>query len=308
MTEQSTISKLSLVILTLTFGCIDPVELEFQSQESYLVIDGFITTDFGPHVIKVSQTAPFNNDEINLPPPVTGATVYIEDDQGNREDLVPGEAGDYLTSTSFQGVVGRSYTLTVENGENVYVSTSQEIQEPIILDSLYFEILLIESKLYGGNTENILRVYSDFSLPTENSNVGFTWSMTCFPDFDNCPGRRRVIGYSKLNGSEKGLNFENEFIEEVPLDFIIEWKRNPPPLAYTEFDLSFDLEIHSFGEETLRYYRQVNSQRNSQGSVFDPLPFQIYGNISNQSNPEEVVMGFFSARNIQYQSFVFVVI
>ncbi len=300
--------RVIIAIVSLSFiGCVDPVELEFQSQESHLVIDGFITTEFGPHTIKVSRTAPFNNNEINLPPPVTGAIVYIEDDQGNREDLVPGEAGDYLTSASFQGVIGRSYTLTVEHGENSYISTPQEIPEPVIMDSLYFEILLIETKRYGGNEENILRVYSDFSLPSTNSGVAFTWSITCFPDFDGCPIRRRTIGFSKLIGAEQGLEYENEFIEEVPIDYIVVYKRRDPPPS-PDSDPVFDLQIHTLGGEAFRYYRQVYAQKNSQGSVFDPLPFQIYGNISNQSNPEEIVLGFFSTRNIQYQSFVFVVI
>ncbi len=296
MTEQSTISKLSLVILTLTFGCIDPVEIDFESTQDFLVIDGYITNEFGPHEITISRTAPFNNNSIDLPPSVDGATVRITDDLGNVENLNPTGDGVYVTTPIFRGLVGRSYTLHVGINDRTYESSAQMMMDSITIDSIYYEIE--DREAFNFIQQLVLRpwlnTYGNLSLPNTSSHVGITWEISCPPIIPDCGLFIEKSGFGKVVDPAKGINLSNEFLDDFPL---IHLAASLGTFTYTAF-------FHTFGEEAYNYYKKVDDQINSQGSVFDPLPFQIFGNIVNTTDPTEQVLGFFGAHYVQSQSVI----
>jgi hypothetical protein len=51
----------------------------------------------------------------------------------------------------------------------------------------------------------------------------------------------------------------------------------------------------SISQEAYRFLRLVKQQTEISGSVFDPPPANIRGNIISLDNPEEVVLGYFIA-------------
>ena len=75
---------LPLLITFLFFSCEDVIELDLSSSEPKLVIDASINwvkgTTGNEQSIKLSLSAPYFDSEI---PPATGATVQIEDTNGN---------------------------------------------------------------------------------------------------------------------------------------------------------------------------------------------------------------------------------
>ncbi len=280
---------ISLIIL----GCQEPIELGFQSDEEYLVIDGFITDDFGPHTIKISKSEPFTNDEVVIFEKVQNAVVTITDDLGNATSLTMSGPGNYLTPSVFSGQIGRSYTLNVEVNGETYVSTPQQIPAKSSFDSVYFE----QGERETFNTDGELLVsptvkfLCDVDYASQNSYIGITWEGTY--EYKtvfrlrpyNCYIDEAYEGFSSIVTNEdvnEGLANELTVGE---LLFDIRFK-----VAY-----SLNTILYSMNEEAHNFHFQINQQRSSRGSVFDPQPFQISGNIRNVNDPDQTILGYFGA-------------
>ncbi len=293
--ESNSMRKLKFVPFLLVLGCIDPVDLDFNTDNSFVVIDGFITDQFGPHLIAITRTEPFINDDLNVPKPIRNAVVKVLDEFGNEELLTEGNDGFYRTSTAFRGAVGESYTLQVELGGNTYRSTPQTILEPSTLDSLYYETSTRTTFTDLGNEfiQDIVNLYVDLSFSSSDVFSALSWNGTfqwvaqlnaaqgvqCYVnEFDN--GFSTIIDPADFGISQK----------EVLVDFLVNGDR------FVE-RYSFNALIYTFGKDAYDYLNKVNDQSNSTGSVFDPLPFQINGNISNVSS-DETVLGFFGAYSV----------
>ena len=100
---------ISVIVLLLIGGCIDPLQVTLNS-EIPLVIFGEITDQPGPYSVSIYTGQPV--DRMVASTFITAASVTISDDNGTTEELTKKSAGVYVTKT-LQGVVGRTYTLKV---------------------------------------------------------------------------------------------------------------------------------------------------------------------------------------------------
>lgn len=128
------ITAAALVLLGFT-SCQEVIEIELKDAEPMIVIEANITDQPGPYQVVISKSVSFSAD--NVFPTVSGATVLIADDAGNSEMLSETAAGTYVT-TSFQGVPGRTYTLTVIAEGKTYTAQSY-MPQAVTLDSLLVE-------------------------------------------------------------------------------------------------------------------------------------------------------------------------
>lgn len=282
-----------IYIIFIFLGCQDPIELDFQSTDEYLVIDGFITDENGPHLINISKTKPFTNDEIVIFEKVQNASVTISDNLGNENNLVELTPGVYQTLGSFSGQVGRSYTLNVELNGSTYRSSPQLIPAKSSFDSVYFR----QSERETINDDGVVlksptvEFLSDVTYGSSESFAAVTWEGTyqyktvltvtpydCYIDEQN-------RGFSSI--------FTNKEISVTASDEITVGEL----LFDAKFKSAYSLNaiLYSMDEEAYNFHFQIDQQRTSTGSVFDPQPFQIFGNIQNVTNASEVVLGYFGA-------------
>ncbi len=78
---------------------------------------------------------------------VTGATIVIHDDQGNNETLVEKSTANYYTSV-FQGVIGRTYSITITTGEGDTPQSAPETLTPVgDFENLRFQFVQNEPPL-----------------------------------------------------------------------------------------------------------------------------------------------------------------
>jgi hypothetical protein len=104
---------LHTLMLTLYAGCIactKVVKLPLRSAPTQYVIEGDITDQPGPYLVRIFQTTAFYNS--NNFKGIAGAKVQIEDNQGNNELLADNGEGNYYTRR-LRGSPGNTYTLTV---------------------------------------------------------------------------------------------------------------------------------------------------------------------------------------------------
>ncbi|MGD9992204.1 MAG: DUF4249 domain-containing protein [Salinivirgaceae bacterium] len=142
-----------IIILHLISACEKVIDIDLNSNSSQIVIEGNITDQAGPYIIKLTQSVNYN--EINYFPPISEATVIISDDAGSIDTLHEVSQGIYITST-IQGTPGRTYSLKVNANGMEYTATSF-MNPPVNIDSIYS---VVES-LPNGSKKTLYVKYTD---------------------------------------------------------------------------------------------------------------------------------------------------
>ena len=134
--------------LTLT-SCQDVVKLNVPTGQPLLAVDGAVTDQPGPYVVRLTQTAPYFTNE--AAPPVTGAVLTLTDDVGTRETLRERSPGEYVTTGTLRGRVGGQYKLAITaQGEQYEASTA--IRRAVGIDSVGYKYEAASGFIDGGYT------------------------------------------------------------------------------------------------------------------------------------------------------------
>ncbi len=114
---------MAVLILLAANSCQKVVNLQLDNAVTQIVIEGNITNVRGTQTVTISQSVPFTNS--NSFPPVSGATVTINDDKGNSYKLTESTTvhGTYSIA-SLAGKSGSTYTLTVVANGQTYTASS----------------------------------------------------------------------------------------------------------------------------------------------------------------------------------------
>ncbi|MHA7131751.1 DUF4249 domain-containing protein [Algoriphagus namhaensis] len=306
--------KLLFILLLLPLACIDPYEVEVEQGVQLLTVEGLITTQPGPHVVKLSRSDTYGSVFQGLVRPVRSATVVIRDDLGDvtflAEDLE--ERGNYLTPVGFQAVVGRSYTLQIQLVEGqVYTSLPERVESVPEIQALSYGIVRIPVE-GEANDRSGVQLVVDIDDPSDQNNFYFwrtgvsTFILKTRPDLftprpsDSNPSRDPQpkdccnTCFQTEAISNQGIfiasddNF-NGLSTRVPAGFI---EDNGIRFAETH---RAEISQISISASAYRFLRLVKQQTEISGSVFDPPPANIRGNMISLDDPEEVVLGYFMA-------------
>lgn len=124
------------------FGaCTKVIDLKVHNSSPVYVIEGNVTDQPGPYIVRVSKTVGFYAG--NQYPGVPGARVTIADDLGHKDRLSDNGDGTYSTVT-LQGVPGQTYSLQVVIGKDTFAGVSS-MPARVNLDSV-----VIQQVLNGG--------------------------------------------------------------------------------------------------------------------------------------------------------------
>ncbi|HEU4717829.1 MAG TPA: DUF4249 domain-containing protein [Bacteroidia bacterium] len=232
------------VFVLLASSCQKVIDVDLNSKDPQIVIEGNITDQPGPYTVSITQTVNFS--ESNTFPPVTGATVNIADNVGNSETLTENSPGVYQTN-SFQGVPGRTYTLTVITNGKTYTAQST-MPSAIPLDSL-----LLEPNQSIGSPYYIIPLFQD---PAGKGN------------YYRCV---ETINHVRNNGI---FLFDDQFSDglingEPILDFTTE-------LAHND---SVDVELQCLDKATYTYFFSLEQTLTGQTTA----PANPVSNISNHA-------------------------
>lgn len=151
------ISKLYIVFLLgtlLASSCNRVVDLKLGNDTGRLVVEGNITNIKGTQTVKLSQNVSFNT--TNTYPAVSGATVTISDNAGNKYALAEAPAGTYSVS-QLAAVAGNVYTLNILTNGKTYTAAST-MPALITLDSITSKNTVINS---SKNRKQITVHYQD---------------------------------------------------------------------------------------------------------------------------------------------------
>jgi hypothetical protein len=141
------------LILTWT-ACTKTVKLDLRNAPPVYVIEGEITDQPGPYLVRIFQTTGFYDS--NNFKGVDGAIVQLSNAEGYQETLTGNGGGNYYTR-QLQGSPGDSYTLNVVFGNNTFSAISTMPQH-INLNDLRTEKQITFSK-------QVIYVIPDFTNP-----------------------------------------------------------------------------------------------------------------------------------------------
>ena len=103
---------LFLIVIIFFVACIEEFNPKIDGYSNLLVVEGKITNEPGPYIIKLSRSAPFYSLDYY---PISGANIVISDDLYTEELLTELEPGIYSTdSLGIKGEVGRRYRITIK--------------------------------------------------------------------------------------------------------------------------------------------------------------------------------------------------
>ena len=274
-------------------ACEVPISVEYKVTEPQIVVDGLITNEPGPYEVKLSYSSAYTDGTQGNNPPVSGALVIIRDDAGREEVLYEGRPGIYKTYQGFTGEIGRTYTLSINTAEGKMIESLPEEMLPVApIDSIYYIFKPISEIQKQGH-----EVYVVVNDPVEQKNY-YRWKWDGFYRFD------------MVNEIETRVCFKHEFdINRISVLSDRDFNGNKiyMPISFVEhFSNDFYLiHIHQYSltENAYKFWDALYGQSSNVGSIFDPQPARIKGNLFYADDTEAPVHGFFgaSAHQLGYQ-------
>lgn len=281
-------------------SCVEPINLGIPGSGGTLVVDGWITNQPGPYLVKLSRSVPYVDGVIKtFSTPEKGAVITITDDLGNVENLTETTTpGSYLTN-SLLGVPGRSYRLdfkTTKGGN--YTSNFEKLMPVPPLVEIVTEYKITETLIINANgsprtqrTENFL-IYAVVNDPPEEKNY-YRWTSDGIFEFfaiNDDPLKHHC--WAPTQG-----RLESQI--EVTDDLDFNGQKYRQQIGIFPYDKPTMYLVHtrqrSLSSGGYEFLRQIRNQQTSTGSLFDPPPTGIAGNIHNINNDSEIVLGYFGA-------------
>ena len=317
--------------------CIKPLDVEPADFDDFLVVQGFIDDDYGPHKIRITNVAKFTGSRggggVLI---VDQAVVRIIDQDEVVTDLerltvvekrrAGGRCGfevvevltDYQTPSDFKGEISNTYTLEIVTKEDkIYRSEPQTIVPTPAIDSILLAFKELPS-LDPIMPASAVEVFSRWQDPINEENFYF-WRINGIykiftPDLSD---EIRCCPYDPIDGGAKDCwIIEDNIIgnETAFSDFQVDGQLVTQPVGLIEDDgfrfsdrfflppdklYHVEVEQYMVPEEAFLFNEKVKILSEINGEIFDPPPLEVRGNIFNVSDSGERVIGYFGAYDKQ---------
>ncbi|OOG74373.1 DUF4249 domain-containing protein [Algoriphagus sp. A40] len=301
--------RLIHILLLIPIACIDPYEVEVPEGKELLSVDGLIHTGQGPHAITISRSTTYGSQFEGLIRPVSGATVVVRDNEGMVTFLEEGQEarGSYFTPTGFRAQVGKSYTLQIQTTEGrVYTSLPERVNAVPEIEAITMKTVTVPVE-GETNPRSGIQLISEINDPADQNNFYFwrsgraTYLQETYPELyiirpAKIPAPKACCNFCYITepGSNQSLFIAqddsfNGLSTRIPAAFIKDDGRR------FIFKYRMELRQYSISQEAYRFLRLIKQQAEISGSIFDPPPATIRGNIISLDNPDEEVLGYFIA-------------
>ena len=283
--------KIGLIFLVLISfsinSCVTEIDFELESIPERLVVNGIINTLPGPYIIQLSRSATFGDGTDNIQPPLSDAVVVVKDDLDNSYPFIEAEAGTYISdSASFQAVIGRTYTLEVitpDNGRRD-VSRPETVYPVPPIDDIRFEV-----------NRGTIRLFVKTTLPNRQGGSYLRWKTDGVYEFlENTFAGRVCYVDDRIDFNTIAVAGSPDFATELLDDQEILIR--PVDRRFAR-KYSFNIRQQSISENAWRFWNSADIITDQNGSIFDPPPAKIVGNMYNPDDEVEEVLGLFMAHD-----------
>lgn len=296
---------LNLFYLVLLFSnCIQEFNPPSKGYENLLVVEAFLSNGEDAFEVKLSRSIPIDTTALI---PESGATINLSDDSGEIYLLVESDvSGVYVYPGDINAQIGKSYQIHIETNTGIqYESSNVTMLETPEIDSVSFRFEERPSAGLKG-----VQLYVNTHDPANDTwyyrwEWEETWQFsTPYPSYNVYENGRIFVREEDINicwKSDKSTAIEFATSINLNEDII-----NYYPLRYvsTETDrlfwkYSINVKQYALSEESYHYWKELQKTTESLGSLFDPQPSIVVGNIYNVNDDEEVVLGFFDVSTVE---------
>jgi len=283
--------KIIILVLIFSFmvACVSPYYPNITKYENLLVVDGQMTNLTGPYMVKLSRTYRYDG---GVGESVIGASVKIIDNTGLEVLLKEISAGVYSTvDTTFHGIPGKSYKLQIKDKNDIFESEFETIKNPLPIDKINWVYKSQDSEapkrvqllLDAHDPTNSTRYYGWEYIETWKFKVPLDVVRPLKPEWKTCY-QTNTSAFINLGTT---IERNNDVIEKQVLQ-TIEENTNRLYIRY-----SILARQYSFTEPTYRYLHNLTNLNKNQGTLFDPTPYSLTGNIKCLNNKNIPVVGYF---------------
>jgi hypothetical protein len=307
--SQKGLARVAAVVSLMGLGaCVDPITIETNDVTPKLVVHGLITDQNDPQLNKVTLTwtEPFDGEKgIVYSRPVDQAQVSIYDSQDNEMPLFGGNRGVYYVPEEFHSVApGRSYRIHIRLPDGrEYESRPEMLREAPPIEELSYE--------YKRFTEVVTNGSGDL---VEKTSVGFQVDATVKDPAESIDHYRwdaeGIFEYFSIAPEIRNpppsqcWSYVGRIVTKAVTtsDRLFNGNRHKQPVVVVAGDMPTKYQVkvrqYSLSAQAYEFWRLFNQQQASVGSIFDPPPAQIRGNLYSITHPEEQVIGYFGASGV----------
>ncbi|WP_229204206.1 DUF4249 domain-containing protein [Dyadobacter alkalitolerans] len=293
-----------LALTLVVYGCIEPFSPpEVTNTESFLVVDGFLNV--GSDTSKITLRLTQNTNEDMRPIVESGARISAEAESGEKYDFEEkGEGVYFLPPVNFNMTTKYRLRIRRSNGKE-YLSDYVVVTQTPPIDSLTYKLDL---------RRNAMIIYVNTHDPANNTRFyrwkfeeTFEYRSAYYSGLMRDPETGAIVNrpddintcWNTLESRDiklgSTIKLNQDIIKDLPIN-IIDIPTNKLLIKY-----SILVKQYALSQQAFEYWTDLAKTTQGTGSLFDPQPSQVTGNIKNTSDPKELVFGYFSVVNEQKQ-------
>jgi hypothetical protein len=278
------------IIFTAFIGlsCLDQIDIPLQKYSQILIVEGLFSNLQEENFLKLSYTLPVGS--AKRTEPVQGAVVELRGSNGEKTTYRPTTDGVGVYSPNdlaFVAKEGVEYSLYIKllNGKE-YSSVPEQLSTNIPIQNI--------SARFRKQTPIGYQIFIDFQDPKGSDNY-YRWEakeyhlrLTTGGPFGCC--KRCFVPTESENiniFSDVGVN--GNLVRLRPTHF---------SQTYTLGKQYAEVKQFSISRNAYQFWQKYKNQLNRSGTIFDPLPAPVFGNVSNVNDPNELALGFFELASI----------
>jgi len=265
---------------------------------SYLVVEGAINTGTDSTVIGLSRTVPLSSSTALKPE--LNAIVTIMSDAGNGYTMVETGQG-YYRAPGLNAPAATNYKLKITTAEGeAYQSDFIPAKVSPPIDSVYYRI-----KSDG------VQIYADTHDPTNNTRY-YRWdyvetyqfrsAFESYDYFSNFPVdtvllRPQADHIFVCYRGDVSANIIVNTSAKLAKDLIAQNEITFISSASEKLESRYSILVKQYAltPDAFNYFQQLKKNTEQLGSIFDPQPSELPGNVHCITNPSETVLGYITA-------------
>ena len=267
-----------------------------------LVVEGFINSGPGPTTIHLSRSSSLEDNTLK---PEFSAQVNVEGDDGSSFTLFGNGNGEYTNAqlTLNNGANYRLHLRTIDGRE--YVSDYTPVKYTPPIDSITWQgendglrlyanarDLQNGTKYYQWKYEETWEIHSAYYTSLiyirdtirTNAVIGLAWRL---PDHNADTSLYKC--WNTVNSSSITLGSTEKLTSDIvylPVQYI------EPHSEKLSVLYSINLRQYAISKDNYLFLQKMKKNTEQLGTIFDPQPSEISGNIHCLADPGEVVIGF----------------
>ncbi|RZK92261.1 MAG: DUF4249 domain-containing protein, partial [Hymenobacter sp.] len=289
--------RLLPVLLLLFSSCVDTYQPDvIATPKSYFVVDGLINLR-GVTTVRLSRTRSLTT---ATAPVEAKATVTIRDEAGTSYPLTEQAAGTY-TSAALTLDASRRYQLRVRT------AAGREYASDLVAGKLTPPI----DRLSWAVERNGVQLYVDAHDATNNTRYyrwtyQETWQFQTpyYSEYELVNNtntvRPRADNIQTCWRSESSTDIVLGNTARLSQDVVSKYPLLLPPGDSYRFRIKYSLLVQQYAQtaEEYAYWEKLKKNTESLGTLFDPLPTQLTGNVHGLTDPSELVVGYVGASSM----------